>query len=205
MPRLSGLRLQHPAQRQHIAAAAHHTGHAVPWRPRQPFARPHRNRQPLQLGVTPKARSDTDQPRLHIDEADATIALAQMGLIHGRYYVFAPGADTGRSSAGPLRPMPIWLANSTGKTSLVHALIAISATKKIVSDDSVLMHVAAAFLSCRKSPSLIRAAPCIRRRSAQKPPGYGSRTTRLTRRHWTVRRVFLAFVRCLRPKGIGGV
>jgi heptosyltransferase-2 len=122
---------------------------------------------------------DTDQPHLHIDEAQATIALAQLGLMRGRYYVFAPGAEYGPAKRWPAAhyaelarqlDLPVVLLGSAkeaalceeiaapvndlqpgkcinlaGKTSLVHAFIAISATKSIVSNDSGLMHVAAAF------------------------------------------------------------
>ena len=120
-----------------------------------------------------------DQPQLHIDVAQATIALAQMGLMRGRYHVFAPGAEYGPAKRWPVGhyselarqlDLPVVLLGSgkeaalceeiaapvnaeqpgkcinlAGKTSLVHAFIAISATKSIVSNDSGLMHVAAAF------------------------------------------------------------
>ena len=126
-----------------------------------------------------EAGLDTDQPHLHIDEAQTTIALAQMGLMRGRYYVFAPGAEYGPAKRWPAAhyselarqlELPVVLLGSgkeaalcdeiaapvnalqpgkcinlAGKTSLVHAFIAISATKSVVSNDSGLMHVAAAF------------------------------------------------------------
>jgi heptosyltransferase-2 len=126
-----------------------------------------------------EAGLDTDRPHLKVDEAQATIALARMGLMRGRYYVFAPGAEFGPAKRWPVAhyaelacqlDLPVVLLGSAkeaalcdaiaapvnaqrpgqctslaGKTSLINAFIAISATKSIVSNDSGLMHVAAAF------------------------------------------------------------
>ncbi len=122
---------------------------------------------------------ETDRPSLHVDMAQATIALAQMGLMRGRYHVFAPGAEYGPAKRWPVAHyadlarqlgLPVVLLGSgkeaalceeittlvnaqqpgkcinlAGKTSLIHAFIAISAAKSVASNDSGLMHVAAAF------------------------------------------------------------
>ena len=126
-----------------------------------------------------EADLDADQPQLHIDEADVTVALGQMGLMRGGYYVFAPGAEYGPAKRWPVAhfsalarqlDLPVVLLGSgkeamlceeiaapvnalepgkcinlAGKTSLVQAFITIVATKSIVSNDSGLMHLAAAF------------------------------------------------------------
>ena len=126
-----------------------------------------------------EADLDADQPHLHIDEADVTVALGQMGLMRGGYYVFAPGAEYGPAKRWPVAhfsalarqlDLPVVLLGSgkeamlceeiaapvnalepgkcinlAGKTSLVQAFITIFATKSIVSNDSGLMHLAAAF------------------------------------------------------------
>ena len=120
-----------------------------------------------------------DRPQLHVGEMETASALKAMGLQHGGYYVFAPGAEYGPAKrwpaahfselarqlelpvvllgsakeaalceeiAGPVNTaQPGKCLNFAGKTSLAHAFIAISATKNIVSNDSGLMHVGAAF------------------------------------------------------------
>ena len=44
---------------------------------------------------------DTDSPRLHLDAAEVEHALGAMGLVRGRYYVFAPGAEFGPAKRWP--------------------------------------------------------------------------------------------------------
>lgn len=102
-----------------------------------------------------------------------------MGLVRGRYYVFAPGAEFGPAKRWPARhfsalarqlDLPVVLLGSgkegalcdeiavpvnqekagqcinlAGKTPLAHAFAAIAAAKAVISNDSGLMHVAAAF------------------------------------------------------------
>jgi heptosyltransferase II len=121
----------------------------------------------------------SDRPQLHLDTAEIDAGLAHLGLQHGGYYVFAPGAEYGPAKrwpaahftelarrldrpvvllgsakefelcetiAGPVNlDQPGKCLNLAGKTTLAHAFIAIAATKSIVSNDSGLMHVAAAF------------------------------------------------------------
>ncbi|MFZ2219765.1 MAG: lipopolysaccharide heptosyltransferase II [Rhodoferax sp.] len=122
---------------------------------------------------------DNDTPQLHLEAAEEEHALGAMGLVRGRYYVFAPGAEFGPAKRWPAPyfselarqlDLPVVLLGSgkegalcdeiagpvnqekagqcinlAGKTSLAHAFAAIAAAKAVVSNDSGLMHVAAAF------------------------------------------------------------
>ncbi len=128
-------------------------------------------------GATSELANDT--PQLHFDAADVEHALGSMGLVRGRYYVFAPGAEFGTAKRWPAAhfselalqlDLPVVLLGSgkelalceeiaapvnqaqagqclnlAGKTSLAHAFSAIAAAKAVISNDSGLMHVAAAF------------------------------------------------------------
>lgn len=128
-------------------------------------------------GATVDLANDT--PQLHLDANDVEQALGAMGLVRGRYYVFAPGAEFGPAKRWPAAhfselarqlDMPVVLLGSgkeyelcdaiaapanlaqagkclnlAGKTSLAHAFAAIAAAKAVISNDSGLMHVAAAF------------------------------------------------------------
>ncbi len=120
-----------------------------------------------------------DVPQLHLDGSEIAHALGAMGLVRGRYYVFAPGAEYGPAKRWPAAhfsdlarqlDLPVALLGSgkelalcedigapvnqeqpgkcinlAGKTSLAHAFAAIAAAKAVISNDSGLMHVAAAF------------------------------------------------------------
>jgi heptosyltransferase-2 len=117
---------------------------------------------------------ERDRPvlRLPADEIDA--ALASQGLQRGAYFVFAPGAEFGPSKRWPAAhyaalavqlSRPVLLLGSgkdapvcdeiaaaapncrslAGKTSLMEAFALIAAAQAVVSNDSGLMHVAAAF------------------------------------------------------------
>ncbi|WP_228488201.1 lipopolysaccharide heptosyltransferase II [Caenimonas koreensis] len=116
-----------------------------------------------------------DQPRLHLPEEHIISALAAQGLQRGSYYVFAPGAEYGpakrwpaihytelaRSLDAPVLLLgsgkegalceeiagadPKQVVNLAGKTSLLDAFALIAAARAAVSNDSGLMHVAAAF------------------------------------------------------------
>ena len=122
---------------------------------------------------------DNDAPQLHLEAAEVEHALGAMGLVRGRYYVFAPGAEFGPAKRWPAPyfselarqlDLPVVLLGSgkegalcdeiavpvnqekagqcinlAGKTSLAHAFAGIAAAKAVVSNDSGLMHVAAAF------------------------------------------------------------
>ncbi|RYX94584.1 MAG: lipopolysaccharide heptosyltransferase II [Comamonadaceae bacterium] len=116
-----------------------------------------------------------DRPRLHIDSAQVEAALRSHGVQPGAYVVFAPGAEFGPAKRWPaahfaqlagLLDMPVVLLGSgkeaalceeiaasapgrcmnlAGKTSLQEALCLIAGAGHVVSNDSGLMHVAAAF------------------------------------------------------------
>ncbi len=128
-------------------------------------------------GATTDLANDT--PQLHLDATDVEHGLGAMGLVRGRYYVFAPGAEFGPAKRWPAAhfaelarqlDLPVVLLGSgkeyalceeiaapvnqvqagkclnlAGKTSLTHAFAAIAAAKAVISNDSGLMHVAAAF------------------------------------------------------------
>lgn len=118
---------------------------------------------------------DTDRPQLHLDPAAIEAAVARQQVPRGGYYVFAPGAEFGPSKRWPERhyaalaaglDLPVLLLGSgkdalvcdqivqatggrcrnlAGKTSLAEAFALIAGARAMVSNDSGLMHVAAAF------------------------------------------------------------
>ena len=118
---------------------------------------------------------ETDRPRLRIRKEDVDHAVALQGLQPQGYYVFAPGAEFGPAKRWPaihftqlarLLDRPVVLLGSAkeaslcdeiahpvsdrcinlaGKTSLADAFAVISAAHAVISNDSGLMHVSAAF------------------------------------------------------------
>jgi heptosyltransferase-2 len=118
---------------------------------------------------------EQDRPRLQLPPAAIAQALAAQGLEPGGYYVFAPGAEYGPAKRWPpshygklalLLDAPVLLLGSAkespladeisahapgmcrnlaGKTSLAEAFALIAAARAVISNDSGLMHVAAAF------------------------------------------------------------
>lgn len=118
---------------------------------------------------------EEDRPRLRLDGAQADAEIRALGLERGGYVVFAPGAEFGPAKRWPaghfarlarLLARPVVLLGSgkeaplcagisqsvpdrcidlAGKTSLATAIAVISAAQAVVSNDSGLMHVAAAF------------------------------------------------------------
>ncbi|MCJ0765440.1 lipopolysaccharide heptosyltransferase II [Variovorax terrae] len=118
---------------------------------------------------------EADRPQLSLPGAEVEAALQSLGLQRGGYHVFAPGAEYGPAKRWPTAhfaelaralTLPVVLLGSgkeaalceeisaaapgrclnlAGKTSLVEALAAIAAASSVVSNDSGLMHVAAAF------------------------------------------------------------
>ena len=120
-----------------------------------------------------EAGVDADRPQLHIADALINETLLELGLQRGAYAVFAPGSEYGPAKRWPAEhyaalanklAMPAVLLGSAkeaelcesiakaapnclnlaGKTSLAQAIQAQAASKFIVSNDSGLMHVAAA-------------------------------------------------------------
>jgi heptosyltransferase-2 len=118
---------------------------------------------------------EADRPVLRLPPTEVDAALNALGLQPGGYAVFAPGAEFGPAKRWPAAhfaavarglDVPVLLlgsgkeaalcdeiaaaapgrcTNLAGKTTLLQALAAISAAKHVVSNDSGLMHVAAAF------------------------------------------------------------
>ena len=118
---------------------------------------------------------EKDKPHLQIDPVVADAAVRAAGLERGGYVVFAPGAEFGPAKRWPVshfgalaraldRPAvllgsgkeaplcdeiaaaaPGKCINLAGKTSLADAFAVISAAHAVISNDSGLMHVAAAF------------------------------------------------------------
>jgi heptosyltransferase II len=114
-----------------------------------------------------------DRPRLQLDAAFVQATLERHGLQAGRYVVMAPGAEYGPAKRWPhfgalagLLAMPVLLLGSgkeaelceaicaaapercrnlAGKTALLEAFALIAGAGQMVSNDSGLMHVAAAF------------------------------------------------------------
>jgi len=116
-----------------------------------------------------------DRPTLQLPQADIDAALTALDLRLGGHAVFAPGAEFGPAKRWPAAhfaalaralDVPVILlgsgkeaalcediaqaapgrcTNLAGKTSLVQALAVIAAARCVVSNDSGLMHVAAAF------------------------------------------------------------
>jgi heptosyltransferase-2 len=125
------------------------------------------------LSGEPGIEGDRPQLRLGAEQIDA--ALGKLGLQRGGYYVFAPGAEFGPAKRWPAAhfgelaralSLPVVLLGSgkeaalceeiglaapghcrnlAGRTSLMEALCVIAASQSVVSNDSGLMHVAAAF------------------------------------------------------------
>ncbi|HYF18344.1 MAG TPA: lipopolysaccharide heptosyltransferase II [Ramlibacter sp.] len=118
---------------------------------------------------------DQDRPRLHLQAAAIEAALAAQGVARGGYVTFAPGAEFGPSKRWPAehyaalartvdepvlllgsaKDAPVCEAiaaaapgrcrNLAGQTSLADAFALIAGAGAMVSNDSGLMHVAAAF------------------------------------------------------------
>ena len=120
-----------------------------------------------------EAGFESDRPQLHIPHTHTHQTLASLGLTRGAYAVFAPGSEYGPAKRWPAAHyaelasklnMPVVLLGSgkeaglcdeiasaaknclnlAGKTPLTQAIHALEASKIIVSNDSGLMHVAAA-------------------------------------------------------------
>ncbi|NQW81813.1 MAG: lipopolysaccharide heptosyltransferase II [Polaromonas sp.] len=120
-----------------------------------------------------EAGIETDRPQLQVPEADIHETLAELGLQRGAYTVFAPGSEYGPAKRWPaahyaalanqldgpvvllgsgkeadlcaeIAEKAINCLNFAGKTTLTQAIRAQAASKSIVSNDSGLMHVAAA-------------------------------------------------------------
>ena len=120
-----------------------------------------------------EAGIDNDRPRLTLPDAQVDEVLQQQGLARGGYVVMAPGAEFGPAKRWPHfgalaaqldRPVvllgsakeadlcgaieaqaPQRCRNLAGKTSLAEAFALIAGAGHVVSNDSGLMHVAAAF------------------------------------------------------------
>ena len=117
---------------------------------------------------------EADRPRLSLAESEVARAAEAQGLAVGGYYVFAPGAEFGPSKRWPSAhyaqlavqlDAPVLLLGSprdgevceeivqasgrcrnlAGRTSLAEAFALIAGARAMVSNDSGLMHVAAAF------------------------------------------------------------
>jgi heptosyltransferase-2 len=120
-----------------------------------------------------EAGIETDRPQLQVPEADINDALAGLGLQRGAYSVFAPGSEYGEAKRWPAAHYaalanqlggPVVLLGSgkeadlceeivktaenclnlAGKTTLAQAIRVQAASKLIVTNDSGLMHIAAA-------------------------------------------------------------
>jgi heptosyltransferase-2 len=120
-----------------------------------------------------EAGSQADCPQLQVPEADINETLAELGLQRGGYSVFAPGSEYGPAKRWPAAHYaalahqlngPVVLLGSgkeadlcaeivemaenclnfAGKTTLAQAIRVQAASKLIVTNDSGLMHVAAA-------------------------------------------------------------
>ena len=97
---------------------------------------------------------EQDRPQLQLAAATVDAALHELQLTRQGYYVFAPGAEFGSAKESALCAeiahavnaiRPGHCLNWAGRTSLDQALATIAAAKAMVSNDSGLMHVAAAF------------------------------------------------------------
>ncbi|MBC7650098.1 MAG: lipopolysaccharide heptosyltransferase II [Vitreoscilla sp.] len=120
-----------------------------------------------------EAGIEADRPQLQVPDAQINETLAELGLQRGAYAVFAPGSEYGPAKRWPAAhyaalaarlDLPVLLlgsgkeadlcdetsktskncVNLAGKTPLTQAIHALAASKFIVSNDSGLMHVAAA-------------------------------------------------------------
>lgn len=122
-----------------------------------------------------EAGVETDRPQLSLAQDVVGAALRAQGVQAGGYYVFAPGAEYGPAKRWPpahygklalLLDAPVLIlgsakesplaeeiaahapgkcTNLAGKTSLMDAFALIAASRSVISNDSGLMHVAAAF------------------------------------------------------------
>lgn len=122
-----------------------------------------------------EAGIESDRPRLSLPEDARARAAQAQGLAVGGYYTFAPGAEFGSSKRWPAShyaqlatqlDAPVLLLGSgkeaalcdeiaqaapgrcinlAGKTALLEAFALIAGAKAMISNDSGLMHVAAAF------------------------------------------------------------
>jgi heptosyltransferase II len=121
-----------------------------------------------------EADFDQDRPKLKVGDAEVEQTLKTLGLQRSQYAIFVPGAEYGPAKRWPAAhfaalaqqlDMPVLLfgsgkdaalcdeivalapqhtTNLAGKTSLAQAIHAQAASKIIVTNDSGLMHVAAA-------------------------------------------------------------
>ncbi|MBC5782472.1 lipopolysaccharide heptosyltransferase II [Ramlibacter sp. USB13] len=120
-----------------------------------------------------EAGVDTDRPRLALPDAQVDEVVRAQGLVRGGYVVIAPGAEYGPAKRWPhfgafaarldrpavllgsakeaelcdaiLAQAPHRCVNLAGRTSLMEAFALIAGAGHVVSNDSGLMHVAAAF------------------------------------------------------------
>ncbi|NML42363.1 lipopolysaccharide heptosyltransferase II [Ramlibacter sp. G-1-2-2] len=116
---------------------------------------------------------EQDRPQLALPAGEVDDVLAKHGLVRGGYVVMAPGAEFGPAKRWPHfgvlaklldRPVlllgsgkeadlceairdqaPVVCRNLAGQTSLMEAFALIAGAGQVVSNDSGLMHVAAAF------------------------------------------------------------
>ena len=120
-----------------------------------------------------EAGIEADRPQLHVPDADINETLTELGLQRGAYTVFAPGSEYGPAKRWPAAHYaalanqlggPVLLLGSgkeadlcaeiakmsknclnfAGKTTLAQAIRVQAASKLIVTNDSGLMHIAAA-------------------------------------------------------------
>ncbi len=121
-----------------------------------------------------EAGVELDRPQLQVSDADIEQTLKTLGLQRGQYAIFVPGAEYGPAKRWPAElfaelahqlDVPVLLlgsgkdaalcdeiralapehtTNLAGKTTLAQAIQAQAASKIIVTNDSGLMHVAAA-------------------------------------------------------------
>lgn len=121
-----------------------------------------------------EANFEQDRPQLKVNDADVEATLKALGLQRGHYAIFVPGAEYGPAKRWPAAhfaalaqqlDVPVLLfgsgkdadlcneivalapghvTNLAGKTSLAQAIHAQAASKIVVTNDSGLMHVAAA-------------------------------------------------------------
>jgi len=115
---------------------------------------------------------EQDQPSLEIPQQQIEAALQRHGLVREAYLVFAPGAEFGPAKRWPhyaalaamlnepivllgsakdadfcdaiAAPAPQRVRNLAGKTDLAEAFALIAGARAVISNDSGLMHVAAA-------------------------------------------------------------
>jgi heptosyltransferase-2 len=88
---------------------------------------------------------EADRPQLKLDAAQVNAVLTAHRLEAQAYCVFAPGAEFGPAKRWPAAAASGHCLNLAGTTSLQEALCLIAGAGGVVSNDSGLMHVAAAF------------------------------------------------------------